>query len=377
MFANGLFMDSALTCYIDFKSPYAYLAIEPTRHLARELGIAIDWRPFVLDIPSYLGSAKLDKSGKVAAAVRTEDQWSGVKYAYYDGRRYANLHGMTIRGTVKIWDTNLAAIGMLWAKNQSDEILHRYIDGVYLPFWKRELDVENVDVIEQVLAEAGAPVAGFKAFAQGEGAQRNREMQEAAFDEGIFGVPTYVIGEDKYFGREHLPRIRWQLQGGQGPAPDIEYELLPDSVVEQTLAKNLEVGIGLDDPETVLAIPQIQGMAEDLGLAVNWFALPGRKPASQGATDDHSRAARHRRYRRDNRQRDGHRYLEGVIAGEASRQAVASLLDHYNITLHEDGSADGIAAAAYLGGPVFRLGEEIFVGRQHWPLIRARLGKPS
>ena len=105
--------DRALTVYIDFKSPYAYLAVEPTRRLAEELGITIDWQPFVLDIPSYLGSAKLDTSGKVAEASRSQDQWSGVKYAYYDCRRYANLRGMTIRGTVKIWDTNLAATGML------------------------------------------------------------------------------------------------------------------------------------------------------------------------------------------------------------------------------------------------------------------------
>jgi 2-hydroxychromene-2-carboxylate isomerase len=373
--ASELLMHSALTVYIDFKSPYAYLAIEPTRQLARELGIAIDWRPFVLDIPSYLGSAKLDKSGKVAAASRSEDQWSGVKYAYYDCRRYANLRGMTIRGTVKIWDTNLAAVGMLWAKGQGDGILQRYIDGIYVPFWKRELDVESVDVIEQVLAEADARVAGFKTFAAGEGAQRNQEIQESAFDQGIFGVPSYVVGEDKYFGREHLPRIRWLLEGAPGPAPDIEYELLPDSMVEKSSAKILEVGIGLDDPETVLAIPRIQSMAEDLGLSIDWFALPDRKPASPRDAADQSRSARHRRYRTDNRERDRNRYLEGGLTGEENRRAISSLIDRYNITLKEDGSTDGIAAAAYLGGPVFRLGEEIFVGRQHLPLIRARLRK--
>ena len=366
-------MNSALTVYIDFKSPYAYLAIEPARRLARELGITIDWRPFVLDIPSYLGSARLGKTGEVAQASRSKDQWSGVKYAYYDCRRYANLRGMTIRGTVKIWDTDLAAVGMLWSKAQGDEILQRYMDGIYVPFWKRELDVENIDVIEQVLADAGSQIEGFKKFAGGEGAQRNRELQEAAFDQGIFGVPTYVIGEDKYFGREHLPRIRWQLEGERGPAPDIEYELLPDSVVEKASLKHLEVGIGLNDPETVLAIPRVQRMAEDLELALTWFALPDKKPASQGDPHDQSRGARHRHYRRDNRERDRRRYLERVVAADETEQAVASMIDQYNITLQDVESTDDIAAAAYFGGPVFRLGEEVFVGRQHLPLIRARI----
>lgn len=98
-------MHRALAVYIDFKSPYAYLAVEPTRRLARELGINVDWVPFVLDIPSYLGSARLDKSGEVADQSRSANQWSMVKYAYFDCRRYASLRGQTIRGTVKIWST--------------------------------------------------------------------------------------------------------------------------------------------------------------------------------------------------------------------------------------------------------------------------------
>ena len=54
-----------LAVYIDLKSPYAYLAIDPTRAMAAAAGVAVDWRPFTLDIPSYLGSAKLDRKGEV------------------------------------------------------------------------------------------------------------------------------------------------------------------------------------------------------------------------------------------------------------------------------------------------------------------------
>ena len=56
--------EAALAVYIDLKSPYAYLAIGPTRDMAARLGVQIDWRPFTLDIPSYLGSAKLKNDGK-------------------------------------------------------------------------------------------------------------------------------------------------------------------------------------------------------------------------------------------------------------------------------------------------------------------------
>ena len=81
-----------LAVYLDLKSPYAHLAVEPTRAMAAKLGVPIDWRPFTLDVPSYLGSAKLDKGGKkVKKAARSPEQWSGVKYAYMDASRHANL----------------------------------------------------------------------------------------------------------------------------------------------------------------------------------------------------------------------------------------------------------------------------------------------
>ncbi len=51
------------------------------------------------------------------------------------------------------------------------------------------------------------------------GAQENEQPQVSSFDQGIFGVPTYLMGEELYFGREHLPRIRWLLQGGTSYPP--------------------------------------------------------------------------------------------------------------------------------------------------------------
>ena len=364
-------MTQPLTVYVDFKSPYAYLAIEPTRKMARELDIEINWLPFVLDIPSYLGSARLKKSGEVAEHSRSDEQWSGVKYAYYDCRRYANLRGLTIRGTVKIWDTNLAAIGMLWAKRQGDEILQRYIDGIYVPFWKRELDVEDFAVIEAVLTASGADVLGFEEFALGEGASENEQLQSNAFDQGVFGVPTYAVGDEVYFGREHLPRIRWQLLGQPGPAPDIAYELLPDDSIEALKLETLEVGICLSDPESHQVIAQVLSMSADLGLKVLWYELPERKAGSLPSADDLSRGARHRRYRADYRARDSQRYVPSIVSDEEVESQTRKLLHDHNIALR----SDGLTGIGYLNNAVFRLGEETYIGRQHLPLIRAQLQK--
>ena len=217
--------DAALAVYIDLKSPYAFIAIEPTRDMAASLGVEIDWRPFTLDIPSYLGSAKLDKKGKVASSQRTPQQWTGVRYAYRDARRYANLRGKTLRGTEKIWDSSLAGVAMLWAKRRAEQqgraLFDRFVDEAYARFWRRELDIEDVGVLERLLDETGVDVAGFRAFAEGEGRSENDEVNRAAFAAGVFGVPTYLVGDEMWFGREHLPRVAWLLGGAGGPPPDV------------------------------------------------------------------------------------------------------------------------------------------------------------
>ena len=46
------------------------------------------------------------------------------------------------------------------------------------------------------------------------------------FNAGIYGVPTYVFDEGVFFGREHLPYIRWVLTGKQGAAPDVSNEVV-------------------------------------------------------------------------------------------------------------------------------------------------------
>jgi len=140
-----------VTAYIDYKSPYAYLAKDLAYELERDFGVHLDWLPYVLDIPSFLGSARLDDSGSVIEEQRNPHQWRRVRYSYMDCRRQARKRGLVIRGPQKIWDSTLAAIGMLYAKRQGSEVLRRYHDITFERFWKRELDIEDPGVIRAVL----------------------------------------------------------------------------------------------------------------------------------------------------------------------------------------------------------------------------------
>ncbi len=200
-----------VTIYTDYKSPYAYLAKDLTYELARDFPVRLDWLPYVLDIPSFLGSARLDAAGQVIEENRNAHQWRRVKYSYMDCRRQARKRGLVIRGPQKIWDSTLAAAGLLYAKRQGDEVLRGYSDRVFERFWKRELDIEDPAVIAAVLAEAGADAAGFAAYAAEEGPGEVDRISRAAEAQGIFGVPTFVIDGEQFWGREHLPDIREML----------------------------------------------------------------------------------------------------------------------------------------------------------------------
>lgn len=221
-------MAGTVTVYVDVKSPYAFLAVEPTRRLARQCGVVLDWLPYTLNIPDYLGSARLDAQGKVVEQDRSPHQWRKVKYAYMDVRRYANLRGLTIRGTQKIWDSSIASIALLYAREQDPAAVDRFLDLVYPPFWRRELDIEDEAVVERVLAEAGADTAGFRDWLAGPGRALHDRLRAEAEAAGVFGVPFYIYQGEGFWGREQLPLLRHRITG-ELPAYAADLGMAPDA----------------------------------------------------------------------------------------------------------------------------------------------------
>jgi 2-hydroxychromene-2-carboxylate isomerase len=316
---------------------------------------------------------------------------------------------------------------MLWARQQGNSILERYMKAVYEPFWKRELDVEDLGVIHETLRRSGAETDGFEDYALGPGVQENAALQAAAFDAGIFGVPTYLVRGEMYFGREHLPRIRWHLQGERGPAPDIAYE--HRGAARSETSSTLEVTLDFANPECWLALAPTLALAERCGIHLDWQVLPSTPSTIEPATEDDSRGSRHRRFRAAYREHNTARYAPCALAANSNqldtRYACMGLLwikhaatdqVHNYLRLVFEGiwikgkSYDSSAAIVTLlqemgletddfteyaessgrvaleqaqhhamsqgvpGTPVYMLGEEPFLGRQHLPLIQARLG---
>ena len=192
-------MTRDLRFYLDFKSPYAYLAVEPVRALEREFGVKFSWLPYVLYIPDFLGTVE----------GRNDHQWRRVRYSYMDARRLANRRGMTVKGPQKIFDSSLVAMGLIYAGRRG--VFDKYLDVAFERFWKRQLDIEDRGAIAKVLDESGAPAAAFAEFAEGEGRTELDRINQEAETAGVFGVPSLVIDGEIFWGGDRLWMVREKL----------------------------------------------------------------------------------------------------------------------------------------------------------------------
>ncbi|HUT50389.1 MAG TPA: DsbA family protein [Alphaproteobacteria bacterium] len=192
---------ATVTLYSDYKSPYAFVAKAAAYALEDDFDIALDWLPYTLDIPSYLGSVEN----------RDAHQWRKVRYAYMDARRYANKQGLTLKGPRKIYDTRTAQTGMLFAKMHG--VFHPYHDDVFERFWSHEIEIEDVSEVVAAIDAAGAPGAEFSAFLAGDGGAAHDRIRAAAEEAGIFGVPMFVFDGELFFGGDRIELLRERLSG--------------------------------------------------------------------------------------------------------------------------------------------------------------------
>lgn len=189
-----------VTLYIDYKSPYAYLAKDPAWELERDFDMRLIWLPYTLDIPSFAGTVE----------DRDPHQWRRVRYSYMDARRLASRRGLMIRGPKKIFDSSIASIGMLFAQRKG--VFRPYNDIVFERFWKRELEIEDRTAIKRVLEECGADSADLFEFLDGEGRREHDRICREAEAIGVFGVPTFVLDGELFWGGDRIWLLRERLE---------------------------------------------------------------------------------------------------------------------------------------------------------------------
>ncbi len=202
-----------LTVLLDVRHPFSYLALRPAADFGQSLGIEINWLPLEvppLKPPSAPGSG--DDRGILHRRHRARALAREIEV-------YAAAQGLELRDPYRDADPAGANLGWLWVRDRHPEKLFSYLDGLFRGYWSQALDVSSPERVAGLVDAVSGDGAAFQAWAKGEGPAAAAALAAELRERGLFGVPGYVVGDEFFQGRQHLPMIRWILEGRSGPVP--------------------------------------------------------------------------------------------------------------------------------------------------------------
>ena len=186
----------AIKLYFDYKSPFAFLAIQPAFDLPERFRVEIRWIPYLLRI-----------KGKGERSIYSE--WK-ARYSYMDARRWANRRGgFPIKGPLKVYDSTASLIGGLYAQDHG--FFRTYSEAVYSRFFKRELEIDLPEEIAALVDELGHSGADYLAWSQREGAAKLEQCIEEGHRDHIFGVPIFLFDGEAFWGHDRIPLLEERL----------------------------------------------------------------------------------------------------------------------------------------------------------------------
>jgi 2-hydroxychromene-2-carboxylate isomerase len=186
--------------YFAYTSPFTYLAFEPACALERSHRVRVRFIPYGVNIRRVYGDTP----------TRSHRDDLKVRYLYLDARRFAKERGLIIYPPKKIYSARFAFYGGMCAENQG--FFREYSERVFERFWKHELDVENTDALAAILAEVGARTDQFLSYIADENAEAKPRLKQCfaeAERDQVFGVPTFVIDDERFWGYD---RIDWLVK---------------------------------------------------------------------------------------------------------------------------------------------------------------------
>jgi 2-hydroxychromene-2-carboxylate isomerase len=189
--------------YFAYTSPFTYLAMGPAYELERSHRVTLRFIPYGVNIRQVYG-------GEVEA--RDERNRRKLRYLYLDARRLAAERGLIIRPPKKIFSARFAFYGGMCAEDQG--LFRPYADRVFERFWRRELEVEDPAALAAILSEIGADTSKFRRYIADEATEAKPRLKacfaEAEGDQ-VFGVPTFVIEQERFWGYDRIDWVKRKL----------------------------------------------------------------------------------------------------------------------------------------------------------------------
>lgn len=195
----------ALQFFFDVVSPYAWLGwheLSSTRaRLEREAQVAVEPMPVLFGV-------LLDARGGVGPAEIPEKR----AYTFRDVQRCAQLAGLRLVGPPRHPFNPLKALRLCTAVNDREArfvLAGRLLDAA----WCEGRDLERDDTLRDMLAASGLGPELLEAIATPAVKNALRTQTDRALELGLFGVPSFVVGTELFWGHDRLPHVEAFLRG--------------------------------------------------------------------------------------------------------------------------------------------------------------------
>jgi len=194
----------SLELIFDVVSPNAYLAWWPLKQVVARTGAALEITPVLLG-----GMHKL--TGNAPPMIRDAEVKGKVEYAMLEMRRFIARHSLDrFAMNPKFPFSSVPPQRMLLAVEGAERVA--LAEHLLTAIWERGLDISDAEALAAELAAAGFDAPALAAAAQDSAIkQRLIDTTAHAVERGAFGISTFFVGDEMFFGKERLAQVEQEL----------------------------------------------------------------------------------------------------------------------------------------------------------------------
>jgi 2-hydroxychromene-2-carboxylate isomerase len=199
--------DRTLSFYFDYISPYAYLAWHRLQRFAPEHGLRLELKP-------TLFAGLLNEHGHKGPGEIEPKRM----YMFKDCARLAASLGVRFEPPASHPFNPLASLRASLL-DMPEEIRRKLVTELYAATWAEGRDVGSAEVVATVCADVGVPDA-LERIRDPIIKKRLFEATREAIARGVFGVPTFIVDGELFWGNDSFPHLERYLLGKDPIEPD-------------------------------------------------------------------------------------------------------------------------------------------------------------
>lgn len=184
----------------DFGGPNSYLAHKMLPELCARTGAEAVYTPILLG-----GLFKL--TNNQAPLMRYAETPAKRNYEMLEFDRFVKAHSIPFRMNPNFPINSLYLMRGAVAAQHLGCFMH-YVEAIMTAMWEQGLNTGDLDVVRKVLEDSDLDSAAILAKADDPEVKAELAANtEKAADRGAFGVPTFFVGPDMYWGKERLGQV--------------------------------------------------------------------------------------------------------------------------------------------------------------------------